>query len=118
MPAMQHRFLVGVMCVSFLVAPAASNGAELRQGTLKTWDAYVQTVNAQMRGRFQGPSLWVDENPSRVDRVRAGEILVLSVGQKNPKPVPSGLIHDWIGAAFIPTPGLEACCLRSVITVV
>jgi len=55
-----------------------------------------------MRGRLQGPFLWVDEEPDRIDRVRAGKILVSSVGQKNPKPVPSGLIHDWIGAAFIP----------------
>jgi len=97
-----HRFLVGVMCASFLVAPAASDGAELKQETLKTWDAYTQTVDAQMRGRLQGPFLWVDEEPDRIDRVRAGKILVSSVGQKNPKPVPSGLIHDWIGAAFIP----------------
>ena len=46
--------------------------------------------------------LWVDEEPDRVDSVRAGKILVSSVGKKIPKPVPSGLIHDWIGAAFIP----------------
>ena len=104
---MHHRFLVGVMCASFLVAPAASNGAELKKETLKTWDAYIQTVNAQMRGRIQGSFLWVDEEPDRVDSVRAGKILVSSVGQKNPKPVPSGLIHDWIGAAFIPNARLR-----------
>ena len=99
---MHHRFLVGVMCASFLVAPAVSHGAELKEETLKTWDAYIQTVNSQMRDRRQGSFLWVDEEPDRVERVRAGEILVSSVGQKNPKAVPSGLIHDWMGAAFIP----------------
>ena len=99
---MHHRFLVGVMCASFLVAPAASDGAELKQETLKTWDAYIQTVNPQMRDRREGSFLWVDEEPERAERVRAGEILVSSVGQKNPKAVPSGLIHDWMGAAFIP----------------
>ncbi|HVO63867.1 MAG TPA: hypothetical protein VMT53_23295 [Terriglobales bacterium] len=99
---MHHRFLVGVMCATFLVAPAASVGAELKEETLKTWDAYIQTADAQMSGRLRGSFLWVDEDPNRVDRVRAGEILVSSVGQKNPKPVPSGLIHDWMGAAFIP----------------
>src|SRR5271166_5356519 len=99
---MHHRFLVGIMCAGFLVAPAASAGAELRDETLKTWDAYIQAVDSQMHGRLQGPFLWVDEDPGRVDSVRAGKILVSPVGQKNPKPVPSGLIHDWIGAAFIP----------------
>ena len=74
----------------------------MKDETLKTWDAYIQTVNSQMRDRLHGSLLWVDEEPDRVDQVRAGKILVSSVGQKNPKPVSSGLIHDWIGAAFIP----------------
>src|SRR5271157_1144476 len=99
---MHHRFLVGVMYASFLIAPAASIGAELKDETLKTWDAYIQTVNSQMDGRLQGPFLWVDEDPDRVTSVRAGKIVVSPVGKKVPKPVPSGLIHDWMGAVFIP----------------
>ena len=99
---MHHRFLVGVMYASFLIAPAASIGAELKDETLKTWDAYIQTVNSQMHGRLQGPFLWVDEDPDRVTSVRAGKIVVSPVGKKVPKPVPSGLIHDWMGAVFIP----------------
>jgi len=99
---MSLKCLTGMMCASFLIAPATSDGAELKEETLKTWDAYTQTVNSQMRGRLQGSFLWVDEEPDRGDSVRAGKIVVSSVGEKNPKPVPSGLIHDWIGAAFIP----------------
>ena len=104
---MHHRLLVGVMCTSFLVAPAASDGAELKDETLKTWDAYIQTVDSQMHNRLQGSFLWVDEEPGRVESVRAGKILVSSVGKKVPRPVPSGLIHDWIGAAFIPNARLS-----------
>ena len=55
---MPHRFLVGLMFAGFLVAPAMSNGAELKEQTLKTWDAYIQTVDSQMHGRLQGPFLW------------------------------------------------------------
>jgi hypothetical protein len=95
------------ICAGSLVAPAASRGAELREETLKTWDAYTQTVNSQMRGRLESSFLWVDEAPDRLHRVRGGEILVSSVGQQNPKPVSSGLIHHWIGAAFIPDARLE-----------
>ena len=102
-----HRFLVGLACVGFLIAPAASRGAELKEETLKTWDAYIQTVNSQMDGRLQGSFLWVDEDPDRLRRVRAGEILVSPVGRQVPKPVPSGLIHDWIGAVFIPNAKLD-----------
>ena len=99
---MPHRLLIGLMCANLLAAPAASVGAELKEETLKTWDTYIQTVNSQMRNRVQGSFLWVDQDPDRLQRVRAGQIVVSSVGQKNPKPVPSGLIHDWMGAAFIP----------------
>ena len=97
-----RRFLVMLICGGSLVAPAVSRGAELKEETLKTWDAYLQAANLQMGSRVQGPFLWVDETPDRLQRVRGGEILVSSAGQQNPKSVPSGLIHDWIGAAFIP----------------
>ncbi len=28
-------------------------------------------------------------------------------GKENPKPVPSGLIHDWLGAAFFPNASIK-----------
>lgn len=46
--------------------------------------------------------LWIDESPERLARVRSGEIVVSPVAAQNPKRVPAGLIHDWIGASFIP----------------
>jgi hypothetical protein len=102
-----RHFLVAVICAASFMAPAASRAAELKEGTLRTWDAYVQAANSKMSSRLQGPFLWVDEAPERVQRVRAGEIVVSSVGPQTPKPVPSGLIHDWIGAAFIPDTRLQ-----------
>ncbi len=100
--SIKHKLLIGMVCAGFVASPAASDGAELKEETLKTWDAYIQTVDSQMRGRLQGSFLWVDEDPDRVTSVRAGNIVVSPVGKKVPKPVPSGLIHDWMGAAFIP----------------
>jgi len=99
--------MFGMMCAVFLTSPVASDGAELKGDTLRTWDAYVETANLQMRDRAHATFLWVDESPDRIHRVRGGEILVASVGERNPRPVPSGLIHDWIGAAFIPHARLE-----------
>jgi len=60
-----------------------------------------------MDGRLHGSFLWVDEEPDRLRRVRAGEILVSPIGREVPNPVPKGLIHDWIGATFIPNTSLE-----------
>src|SRR5260370_12327939 len=60
--------------------------------------AIVRMEQRLSRGR---DFLWVDEVPARRARVRAGEILVSPVGMQNPKRVPFGLIHDWVGAVFI-----------------
>jgi len=101
-------FLVTLICAGSLVAPTESLGAELKEETLKTWDVYLQAADLQIGSRPNGPFLWVDQVPDRQQRVREGEILVSSGGPENPKPVPSGLIHDWIGAAFIPDTTLDA----------
>lgn len=90
--------------IVLLVSFAASHAAELKPETVKMWDDYVQTANSRMENRVRGKTkfLWIDDAPDRYRRVHAGEILISPVGEPNPKRVPSGLIHDWIGAAFIP----------------
>ncbi len=88
-----------------LVAPSLCRAAELKQGTLVYWNAYLDEANRQIGS--QTPFLWVDQNPERLQRVRGGEILVTSVGKENPKPVDSGLIHDWLGAAFLPDTSIK-----------
>jgi len=89
-----------------LFAPSLSHGAELRQDTLVYWNAYLDAARPGMTS--QTPFLWVDQEPARLQRVRDGEILVSSVGKENPKPVESGLIHDWVGAAFLPNVSIKA----------
>ena len=39
---------------------------------------------------------------TRAERVRSGEIVVSPATSHCPRKVSSGLIHDWIGAVFIP----------------
>lgn len=58
-------------------------------------------MEMQQRLKPGNSFLWVDEVPERLRKVRSGEIVVSPVGVQNPKRVPSGLIHDWLGAAFI-----------------
>jgi hypothetical protein len=87
----------------------AANAADLKPETLQAWDEYVKTVNAEMKGRL-GPDrlfLQVDEAPDRCSKLRSGEIMVSPAGPHIPKRVPSGLIHDWVGAAFIPGATLQ-----------
>lgn len=98
------------LAILFLVlAPAVSSAAELKPETLQAWDAYVASVKQRMEERAKGPGpfLWVDGPPGRAERARAGEILVEPVGGDGPHPAPHGLIHDWIGAVFVPKATLD-----------
>jgi hypothetical protein len=102
-----RRFLAGYLCSCLVVS--ASQAAELKEETIKSWDEYIQASRGQMQDRLRpnGRFLWVDEEPQRNRQVRAGKILVSPGSQKVPQPVTSGLIHDWIGAAFIPGATLD-----------
>jgi hypothetical protein len=95
-----------LLCAAFLGSPVGSSGLELKEETLRIWDAYLQAANSRTASR-QAQFLWLDEAPDNRQRVRDGQILVTSIGQQNPKPVPSGLIHDWMGASFIPNTTLD-----------
>jgi hypothetical protein len=95
--------------LSFVCAPAISNAAELKERTVKAWNEYIRAANSRMqeRLRLDNHFLWIDEAPDRSRRARVGEILVSEVGARNPKRVPSGLIHHWIGAAFLQNTTLD-----------
>jgi hypothetical protein len=79
----------------------------LKRETQQAWNEYIQTANAQMLDRPSGVFLWVDEVPDRSRSVQDGRVVVSETGQQNPKPVPNGLIHDWMGATFIPDSRME-----------
>ena len=80
--------------------------AELKQETLDAWDQFLHHAAARLSERTQGSFLWSDQAPERVHRIRAGEIVVSQIG-RGPEAVPSGLIHHWIGAVFIPGVRME-----------
>jgi hypothetical protein len=87
---------------------APSFAAVLGDRSIVPWNNYVRQVRSQMRERSQaGPFLWVDEIPERKLQAHNGEILVSPVGPTSSKRIPSALIHDWIGAVFLPNATLE-----------
>jgi hypothetical protein len=99
----------GRLWVFGLTMVSALRAAELKPETLSAWDHYVQSADAAMQARLRpgNPFLWIDQAPDRRRQVRAGEILVVSVGDQNPRAVPSGLIHHWMGAVFFPNAKLD-----------
>ena len=92
-----------------ILLPALGCGASLEPATLRAWEEYVEAANARAEQRLHPdkPFLWVDESPDRLARVRAGEVIISPIGAEIPRKVPSGLIHDWVGAVFIPNVSLK-----------
>ncbi len=105
LPQRLKLFRNGLAILVLLAVPAISNASELKQKTLNAWDDYLRTTNLRMhRNLGTGHSfLWIDEESGRSQRVRQGEILISPAREAGPQKVHDGLIHDWIGAIFIPS---------------
>jgi|SRR5579872_1868262 len=95
--------VIAALSVSLLMAVAPSRAGELKPATIQAWEEYIRGANARMMERVRGSHfLWTDESGDRLNRVRRGEVVVAAASDRAPVNVPHGLIHDWIGAAFIP----------------
>lgn len=91
----------------FGAASVKSKAAELNPETLKAWDKYVEAQNLRVAESSEAnPFLWSDQGGDRNRRLREGEVLIEPMGE-NPKMVPHGLIHHWIGAMFLPNTDLD-----------
>lgn len=81
----------------------------LKPETVAAWDSYLAAAHAAMQARLQPGAhfLWLDEEPDRAEHVRTQGPYILPAGPHIPKKVPSGLIHDWLGAGFLPNARIE-----------
>jgi hypothetical protein len=74
--------------------------AELKPKTVEAFDRYIRETEQRLAdGKV---FLWADESADRARRVKAGEVVVEPFRSKAVTPVPSGLVHDWVGSVFIP----------------
>jgi hypothetical protein len=93
-------------CYTLLAAALAAT--ELKPQTVQAFDDYIRQVESRLDDEVKSPAfLWSDQASQRNNQLRQGQVLAESLTGKNPKAVPDGLIHDWIGAVFIPGATLE-----------
>lgn len=100
----------GFVCLLLLLLGQGNiRAAELRPETLEAWKHYIQATDADMKARLSSekPFLWVEEDRSRASRLKNGEMQVGPAREHGSTVVPGGLIHHWVGAAFIPDTSLE-----------
>ena len=71
---------------------------------LRAWDAYVEGARSRMDERLTSgkPFLWVQESEPRMRLLRDGGIPVETSRANEPAALTGGLIHDWIGAVYVP----------------
>ena len=100
------------MAAAILAAgvPQISRAAELQRSTLMAWNAYLTAADSHMQERIAGkqPFLLTHESGGRAARLRRGEVVIAPATANGTESVPNGLIHDWIGAVFIPHATIES----------
>jgi hypothetical protein len=96
------------LAILLLIATAVftidADAATLKPETVADWEDYVHTVSNALEDRCRPGHtfLWIDEAPERLAKVREGEIVVDAAPGHVPLKVQGGLIHHWMGAAFLP----------------
>ena len=89
--------------------PQTPTTVQLPPQTLETFARYISNEEAAMEQTLKGsaPFLWSEAIPERAKQVQARKVPAQFWSGRGPLKVPNGLIHDWIGAAFIPSTTLE-----------
>src|ERR1700729_3260036 len=105
---MTYGIRLGAILILLGIHPAI-RAATLTEETKAAWDAYLKEANAAMQARLQPGAhfLWLDDEPGRAESIREKGPYIAPVGPHIPKKVPSGLIHDWLGAGFVPDVKIE-----------
>ncbi len=102
------RYTPALVALTFSITGVLP-GAELKPATIKAFEIYIRNSESRIDRQLQGGhSLWVDDDASRLERVRQGEIVVQPWTPAGQTDVPDGLVHDWIGAVFIRRAKLDA----------
>jgi len=90
---------------AFLPGALPLAAAELKPRTVQAFEDYVRGTEQRLDSRHM--FLWCEESEDRLRRARQGEVIVQPTGAQAEMKVPEGLVHDWIGCAFIPGTTLE-----------
>ena len=98
------RRLITGSAFALLLWQTTAGAANLLHETTLAWDDYIDGVNIRIKDRASASNsfLWLDEARERATTVRNKRILVSPAAPHMPMKVPHGLIHHWIGAAFMP----------------
>ncbi len=80
-----------------------ANVVTLKPKTLQAFEDYIRDAEEAMQPSLSGRGafLWSDQNSNRSQQVKQGQIAAQLWAGDWPVKIPNGLIHDWVGAAFV-----------------
>lgn len=92
-----------IIPILVLTAGAAAAAVELKRETAVAFDRYVATLEAAMEARMRGGQfIRSAETPEHRRELLQGAVVVIPAQGNGEVELKAGLIHDWIGALFIP----------------
>ena len=99
----------GILACSMLTGYAQPM-AKLSPETLDGFNRYVKTTEASLQKRWDRkmPALWLYDDPGNRARALNGEVVIERLSNNPSSAIAGGIIHDWVGAMFIPGVSMEA----------
>jgi len=106
------RRLMAVFLAAILLFVLPLNAADLQAQAAQNYARYIALTQAQVDAELaqSGSYLWVERLPEArrteaLAQLRSGGVVIEkleTLDDGKPIPVPGGLIHHWIGTAFVP----------------
>src|SRR5947209_3465483 len=98
-----------LICFSAASAGSAQLKVDLDPRTVGDFKRYSRQVESELNARWTGKRsfLSVEDQPEELSKVLAGDVSVQPAVKDNPISAFKGLIHDWVGAVFIPHTSME-----------
>jgi len=96
------RFLFAIWLLS---CPLCSQfETKLDPTTLNAFETHVKAAEAELDARWSGraPFIALATSAESEKRLLKGDLVIHPAIKGNPEEVPDGLIHDWVGAIYIP----------------
>ncbi len=82
---------------------------KLSPETVAAFETYAHQVESQLNERWEGGKnfLYIEDDQRVKQQVLSGELFIKQMTDGHPIEVKDGLIHDWLGAVYIPNTTVE-----------
>jgi hypothetical protein len=100
-----------MLCVVLALPSSRLHAEQLHRETIAAFDRYVELSGQRMKAEEQSSSflrvdaLPAEEGDAALARLKKGEVIIdriETLDHARTIPVPGGMVHHWIGTAFIP----------------